>query len=352
MRIDWVLFDEQRADGLLDETFSLDLDTGAFDLPKDGAPGRWVRVLEGVRASDLADLFYDRERFELLQSWLRCIDECADHARRDAMRAALLRWQASPGSERKETRRAFRALVDPETNRRYEAEEAMRWRSDFLRWLARLPVPVEEPPPWAAEVERWRTGRQAWALDPALVDEAERFVRGGFWEPWRIVTMLCEETHRPGEVEPWVALAAVGTAVAAVREEQLRWPSETDCDRLDRAFATLRDRGFVALQNAGNTQSDGYDDVREALARAPQGNAGYCFYHQQDLEGAIAGRGLHLAFGPIDPRQEQTHGPEVGRQIVAVLHANGLQTRWNGTFEQRIAVTPFDWKKRGPLSND
>jgi len=306
-------------------------------------------VLDGVRASSATEPFYDRERFELLQSWFRVIDECRDRAYRDEMRAALLRWKEAPGSERKSTRQAFNALVDGDTKERHVTEELMRWRSDFMRWLGDLPVPLEEPPPWAADVEQWRVGREPWALDPKLVKEALRILRSGFWEPARVPSILCKETHPPGEIEPWVALAAVATAVEVLREEQRSWPAETDCDRLERAFAWLREHGIIALQNAGYTQSDGYEDVREAHACAPDGIIGYCFFHGQDLESAIESGGLTLAFGPIDPREEQGQGLEIARRIVSALEANGLQTQWNGSFERRIEVTPFEWRKRGPL---
>jgi hypothetical protein len=35
------------------------------------------------------------------------------------------------------------------------------------------------------------------------------------------------------------------------------WPSETDCDRLDRVFDRLDEEGICALSNAGYTTSDG-----------------------------------------------------------------------------------------------
>lgn len=350
LRIDWARFDECRAEGLIDDLCSLDLDSGEFGMPEEDSPGRWVRVFAGVRATDPRDPFYGRERFERLQSWFRVFDGCRE-VDRGALRAALLRWDASPGTERKEAMRAFKALVDPETHARHEAEEQMRWRSDFLHWLSGLPAPVDALPPWAAEVDAWRAGRAEWAIDPELVAEAERFVRGGFLRPHRIRALLMEETHDPGEIEPWAAAAAVGTAIATVREEQRGWPAETDCDRLDRVFADLQAQGIITLQNAGYTQSDGYDDVREVHARGPEGHVGYCFFHGQDLERAVAGAGLHLAFGPIDPREEQARGPEIGRQIVATLGRRGLETKWDGTFEKRIHVTPFDWKKRGPLDD-
>jgi len=102
------------------------------------------------------------------------------------------------------------------------------------------------------------------------------------------------------------------------------------------------------LQNAGYTQSDGFDDFREAYCNLSDGAdiIGYCFYHGQDLERAVAGGGLYLAFGPVNASDEQTKGPEVGRIIVEELRRAGFDVAWDGTFDQRIFVPRFDWKQR------
>ena len=47
--------------------------------------------------------------------------------------------------------------------------------------------------------------------------------------------------------------------------------------------------------------SDGLSDISEYLAEnGRDGILGYCFYHGQDLERAIAGGGLMLAFGDLE----------------------------------------------------
>src|SRR5262245_35920175 len=78
------------------------------------------------------------------------------------------------------------------------------------------------------------------------------------------------------------------------------WPHVTDCDRLDPVFTELDRGGVFALQNAGDTMSDGCSDVGERLAERDRNLKGYCFCHGQDLERAVAGSGLMLAFGNLD----------------------------------------------------
>jgi hypothetical protein len=125
------------------------------------------------------------------------------------------------------------------------------------------------------------------------------------------------------------------------------WPQETDCDRLDRVFETLNAQGICALQNAGYTQSDGFSDVSEVIAEEGRENfRGYCFYHGQDLERAIAGHGLLLAFGDLE--QSEAQSIAIARSIIEALTKERFTTKWDGTTKQRIDIRNIDWKRRTP----
>lgn len=137
------------------------------------------------------------------------------------------------------------------------------------------------------------------------------------------------------------------------------WPDVTDCDRLDAVFSALSSKGIVTLQNAGYTQSDGHSDVAEAYHDHPHKDRliGYCFYHGQDLERAVVGEGLYLAFGPMDASREASEGPSIGALIAEELRRGGLEVVWDGTFDQRIFVPrkrrvgmslPYAEQARGP----
>lgn len=124
------------------------------------------------------------------------------------------------------------------------------------------------------------------------------------------------------------------------------WPDVTDCDRLDAVFAALEDEGICAIQNAGYTLSDGLSDVAQALhERGTAHYYGYCFYHGQDLERAIDGEGLTIAFGDLDDNPVKM--VRVGEAVVAALEEAGFETSWDGTADKRIDVTKIDWKRRG-----
>jgi hypothetical protein len=185
-------------------------------------------------------------------------------------------------------------------------------------------------------------------LPDDLQNEVAIFVRSGFYDREEISTIFLEEIYEPGDLDPQVLEATVDAALASHEVEKKSWPAVTDYDRLRTAFETLGAQGVIAMHNAGNTQSDGFSDFREALANTPDKSKilGYCFYHWQDVEHAVEGRGLYLAFGPSDPKEEETRGVEVGNMVTDALKQAGLLTSWDGTFNKRILLPDFAWKRR------
>jgi hypothetical protein len=183
---------------------------------------------------------------------------------------------------------------------------------------------------------------------PEVKEEIAVLVRSGFWDKPRISEIVCEEMYEPGEQDPSEVASTIDDELVKLAEEKKTWPAITDCDRLNSAFDKMSHRGILAMHNAGNTQSDGYDDFIEAYARHPNKNTiiGYCYYHGQDLERAVRGGGLFFAFGPADPKKEDTEGPTVGKMICEELERAGLHVEWDGTFGKRIRVPKFLWQKR------
>jgi hypothetical protein len=139
--------------------------------------------------------------------------------------------------------------------------------------------------------------------------------------------------------------SAVALEFQKKAEAEPLWPAVTDCDRLDAAFKTLDSLGILALQNAGYTMSDGHSEAHEALTRAVSGRYfGYCFYHGQDLERAVTGGGLMIAFDDLEG--DGASKSAVGRLLRETLEQAGLACEWNGDPEQRIGIPGFDWKRR------
>ncbi len=185
-------------------------------------------------------------------------------------------------------------------------------------------------------------------LSEDVIDEITTLVRAGFYDRDHLVRIFCDEMYTPGELSAKEVRAAIEIALAKLDEERKSWGDVTDCDRLENAFGALNGRGVIAIQNAGYTQSDGYDDFLEAYENCADKSAvlGYCFYHGQDLERAVRGGGLLLAFGPVDPQEEESKGPEIGEIVREELERAGLGVEWDGTFAKRIGIPGFEWKKR------
>lgn len=173
-------------------------------------------------------------------------------------------------------------------------------------------------------------------------------VHGGFDDAERIEEVLLYELHEPGALDAAAVHRFVAHTFEALELSKASWPAVTDCDRLGRAFAQMQRQGLICLQNAGHTQSDGYALVQQALEQLQdaQDMIGYCFFHHQDLERALGGGGLQLAFGPLEPRLGPSLGVEVGQRAVRALAAAGLHAQWDGTVAQRICIPAFDWKYR------
>lgn len=135
-------------------------------------------------------------------------------------------------------------------------------------------------------------------------------------------------------------------AIDEIQRAAGTWTEPTINDAIDLAFAELDSSGIIALQNAGYTMSEGWEDVAEEAHHRP-GARGAVFYHGQDLERAVAGDGLYLAFGSLsEGSDEPALSVQIGKDVCSTLEKHGVATRWDGTVKTRIHVPPFEWRRR------
>ncbi len=179
-------------------------------------------------------------------------------------------------------------------------------------------------------------------------DQIRRDVASGFYDEDAILTNASDafaDDLSPDELRP-LAQKLLRQALAEQRAAERHWPDETDCDRLDAAFAALEESGVITRQNfscCGNCgATEIWDEVR-AAEDAGVSARGYAFYHMQDTESAVDGGGLYLNYGACDEGEDAALA--VARDIVVELEAHGLETRWDGSWDQRIGVA-LDWKRR------
>lgn len=108
---------------------------------------------------------------------------------------------------------------------------------------------------------------------------------------------------------------------------------------LDVVFGTLAAAGLIVLQNAGTTQSDGFDDCAEVFhSRTDQDSIiGFCFYTGQDLSRAKRSSDLPLAIWGA-PEGKAADTEKVGKLVVDAFTAAGFDVRWSGSANMRPSV--------------
>ena len=110
--------------------------------------------------------------------------------------------------------------------------------------------------------------------------------------------------------------------------------------RIDEVFDALTKAGLVALQDAGQTQSDGFSDCSEAFRERggkKAGLHGFCFYTRQDLNRAKRTSQLSLAFWGA-PEGGDADMQRVGELVVGQFRGAGFEVRWNGAASMRPEV--------------
>jgi len=134
-----------------------------------------------------------------------------------------------------------------------------------------------------------------------------------------------------------------------LKVESETWKHPTDTERLITAFEELSKFKIIALHNAGYTTRDGEDEVLEIerkLKELDKKSDGYCFYHEQDLERALAPNNpnLLIAFQKVNNSNDEIT-IAIGKKIVEVLKNNNFKVNWNETVDNKIELTGFSWKK-------
>jgi hypothetical protein len=179
--------------------------------------------------------------------------------------------------------------------------------------------------------------------DKYILDQIRKHIWSGFYTPEEVDEMIDDILEEDAD-EPMLR-AAVKPEFIKKTEAEKSWPATTDCERLDLAFKALDSAGILCLHNAGYTMSDGHSDAYEIYSTAQTGKYfGYCFYHGQDMERAIDGGGLMLAFDHV--KGDVPEKLSVAEKINEVLIKHNFTLDWDGAAEMRININKFDWKNR------
>ena len=132
-------------------------------------------------------------------------------------------------------------------------------------------------------------------------------------------------------------------ALSSKKQEEKNWPSPTHYDLLKKAFKTLDKRRILCVENAGYTMSDGHQEAFEILSDNKGRYDGYCFFHGQDLERAVDGGGLMLAFDHV--KGDVPEKLDVGIAVQEEISKVGLEVEWDRTVDSRINLPKIKWQK-------
>lgn len=182
--------------------------------------------------------------------------------------------------------------------------------------------------------------------DEAL-KQLEQDILFGFESEEELFESISEMFYNEDDFDNKWLKTKISTAFLDHQKESLHWEKPTDFDRIVQAFDQLNKEKIVSLHKAGYTRQDAESDCNEIIQELSAIGItakGYCYYHAQDLEGAIQDNGvLYIGYGSID--QNGKAALLIANQIVAILELHGFQTEWNGSLDKRIEIKSLNWKK-------
>lgn len=183
------------------------------------------------------------------------------------------------------------------------------------------------------------------------------------------IIQICREVYIDDECpederESFISFARGELEKAATRQslEQATWPNETDCERLDRVEATLRDQGILLWQVSpccdtctGSELPDRIDEFERRHPGFSERVRGYAFFIDQNMPEMLADNihiSVYLAYGwfsadgsSVDPEAYEVNALGIAREVCDCLREHGFAPNWDGSFSKKIGVS-LDWQRR------
>lgn len=173
----------------------------------------------------------------------------------------------------------------------------------------------------------------------------------------------CPESEQGSFVQ--FAAEELKRAEARLASEKSSWPEVTDCDRLDRAEARLRERGILLWQASPCCDSCTYGELPDridAVSRRYPGLRerirGCAFFIDQNMPEMLSeSTELHvyLGYGWLSPDNTEvatdiyeSNALSIAHEVCNCLRAEGLSVDWDGDFSRKIGVR-VNWQRREML---
>ena len=180
------------------------------------------------------------------------------------------------------------------------------------------------------------------------LDQLELDIKFGFEDESQLFESIRDMFYNEVDFDEAWLKKTISEKYLQHQNESLNWKHPTDFDRLVAAFDELIKEKIICLHNAGYTKSDGEEDCVETIERLDELGIkaiGFCYYHSQDLGRAVDPEIHNLYLGFDSVSQDDNEALLVANKIIDRLKANGFETDWSGTVDQRIEIRNFYWKK-------
>jgi hypothetical protein len=179
-----------------------------------------------------------------------------------------------------------------------------------------------------------------------VLAEIEILTKSGFYHKGEILEII-DDLFYGEDVDFDFVKSELNIAIEKQEAEEKNWEEETDFDRLESAFDEITENKIIAIHNCGYTLTDGIQDSFEVYYQLENKNIvaeGFCFYHFQDIEGAIEFNKLLIGFGDFKDNEEKSL--EIGQKVAEILKKHNFEIKWEEDINKRIEITLIEWKKR------
>jgi hypothetical protein len=170
----------------------------------------------------------------------------------------------------------------------------------------------------------------------------------------------CPESERGTFIR--IASDELNRAVALLATEQAVWPEVTDCDRLDRVEAALREKGILLWQVSPCcdtcTVAELPDRIEVINKRYPgfrDRARGYAFFIDQNMPEMLADStqvSVYLAYGwfsqndsEVAPDVYEANALGIAREVCGCLRDEGFEPNWDADFARKVGVS-INWQRR------
>ena len=173
----------------------------------------------------------------------------------------------------------------------------------------------------------------------------------------------CPESEQPTFIQ--FAADELKRADAQLASEKSAWPAVTDCDRLDRVEAALRERGILLWQVSPCCDTCTYGELPDRIAVISDRHPGfqdrirgYAFFIDQNMPEMLADStelSVYLGYGWVSLDKSKVaeeiyekNALEIAREVCECLRNEAFEVDWNGDFSRKIGVS-INWQHRNML---